>query len=141
MYSTTRLPFFNIQKMAFFTTLGLVKKSLNLFSTRRREILKRLDFFSTPPNTHKTTTYKKKKMLPDGISGSTLSKQSALHYFFSFKRSRISVRRTSSLLGAGGAGSAFGSSFFLFNFANKRTIRNTQKAMIKKSKHVWIKLP
>ena len=55
-------------------------------------------------------------------SGKFLYKAVSQHYFFSFKRSRISVRRTSSLLGAGGAGSAFGSSFFLFNFANKRII-------------------
>ena len=82
MYSTTGLPFLNVQKKAFFTTLGLVEKSLNLFSTRRREILKRLDFFSTPPNAHKTTRYKKKKCSPMKYREAPC--QSSLHCIISF---------------------------------------------------------
>lgn len=67
-----------------------------------------------------------------------LSVEKNLSYFFSFKRSRISVSNTSSLEGAGGgAGAAgFSSFFFLESFITKRTSRNTQNAMMIKSRVV-----
>ena len=56
------------------------------------------------------------------------------NYFFSLRISRISVRRTSSLLGAGGAGAGAGlASSFLRSLFITFTIINTQSARIVKS--------
>ena len=59
-----------------------------------------------------------------------------------FNRSRISVRSFSSLVGSGsGAGAAGSSAFFLESLLIPFTIRNTQKAIIRKSNVVCRKLP
>ena len=58
-------------------------------------------------------------------------------YFFSFSRSRISVSKTSSLLGAGGAGGAAGTArrFLAVSLVSRRDEQeNRAKAIIRKSK-------
>lgn len=63
-------------------------------------------------------------------------------FYFFLSRSLISVSSFSSADGAGGAGGAAGSSaFFLDRLMIAFTIRKTQKATIRKSIKVWMKLP
>ena len=64
------------------------------------------------------------------------------YFLSSFSRSLISASSFSSADGAGGAGGAAGSSSFFFErLLMPFTIMNTQKAMMIKSRVVWIKLP
>ena len=62
-------------------------------------------------------------------------------YFFSFKRSRISASNSSSRVGFGSAGGAGASSFLRLSFISARTIRNTQKEIIRKSRQVCRNAP
>ena len=67
----------------------------------------------------------------------------AVFYFLSFSRSRISASSFSSLEGSG-AGAGFCSASTLFLRAKRfmpLTSMKTQKAMMMKSKSVWMKLP
>ena len=63
--------------------------------------------------------------------GQTLRQNGGRHSFRSFSRSRISVRRSSSLLGLGGA---LGASSFLWKRLMAFTMQNTMKLMTKKFK-------
>lgn len=64
-------------------------------------------------------------------------------YFWFFRRSRISMRSFSSLLGSGalGASAGFSSSFFLEILFTTLMSMKIQKATMRKSKQVWRKLP
>ena len=64
-------------------------------------------------------------------------------YFWFFRRSRISMRSFSSLLGSGslGASACFSSSFFLEILFTTLMSMKIQKATMRKSKQVWRKLP
>lgn len=67
----------------------------------------------------------------------------AFFYFLSFSRSRISANNFSSLEGSG-AGAGFCSASTLFLRAKRfmpLTSMKTQKAIMMKSKSVWMKLP
>ena len=81
-----------------------------------------------------------KSARPDGAGRTYGDWRTAADYFFSASRiSRSSF--TSSEGSAGASGSAGFSSFLRESFMMSRTSMNTQKAMIKKSRHVCRKFP
>ena len=62
------------------------------------------------------------------------------NYLF-FSKSRISVSRVSSALGAGGSGAGASSSFFLFSLFMALIIKKTQNATQMKSTMFWMNWP
>lgn len=94
--------------------------------------------------THETgaqTTTPSRELMRHGNSRASTANRQETPYFFPFSKSRISVSSSSSLEGAGGAEGAAGAAFFRFKRESRRTNKNTEKAMTRKSNVTCRKFP